>query len=103
MNTNLKNSAFDKLKLAPIALAAGAGMMLAAAAPGQAAVVSLGQTVIQGGVTYYILTSFPVQQEALPMASLLRLLTAGETMPLTALLASPSTVQPSISPIPRWI
>ncbi|NCQ92422.1 MAG: hypothetical protein GPI94_17385 [Microcystis aeruginosa LG13-03] len=57
MNTNLKNSAFDKLKLAPIALAAGAGMMLAAAAPGQAAVVSLGQTVIQGGVTYYIYNS----------------------------------------------
>jgi hypothetical protein len=52
MNTNLKNSAFDKLKLAPIALAAGAGMMLAAAAPGQAAVVSLGQTVTQGGVEY---------------------------------------------------
>jgi hypothetical protein len=57
MNTKLKNSAFDKLKLAPIALAAGAGMMLAAAAPGQAAVVSLGQTVIQGGVTYYIYNS----------------------------------------------
>ncbi len=57
MNTNLKNSAFDKLKLAPIALAAGAGMMLAAAAPGQAAVVSLGQTVTQGGVEYYIYNS----------------------------------------------
>ena len=51
MNAKLKNSAFDKLKLAPIALAAGAGMMLAAA-PAQAAVVTLGQTVIQGGVTY---------------------------------------------------
>lgn len=52
MNTKLKNSAFDKLKLAPIALAAGAGMMLAAAAPGQAAVVTLEQTVTQGGVIY---------------------------------------------------
>ncbi|WP_157221769.1 PEP-CTERM sorting domain-containing protein [Microcystis sp. T1-4] len=52
MNTKLKNSAFDKLKLAPIALAAGAGMMLAAAAPAQAAVVSLSQTVTQGGVVY---------------------------------------------------
>jgi hypothetical protein len=52
MNSKLKNSAFEKLKLAPIALAAGAGMMLAAAAPGQAAVVSLRQTVIQGGVKY---------------------------------------------------
>ncbi|GCA90867.1 hypothetical protein MiTa_04228 [Microcystis aeruginosa NIES-4264] len=50
----MKNSAFDKLKLAPIALAAGAGMMLAAAAPAQAAVVSLGQTVTQGGVKYTI-------------------------------------------------
>ncbi|GCL47646.1 hypothetical protein [Microcystis aeruginosa] len=49
MNTKLKNSAFDKLKLAPIALAAGAGMMLAAAAPAQAAVVGLTQTVTQGG------------------------------------------------------
>jgi len=54
MNTKLKNSAFDKLKLAPIALAAGAGMMLAAAAPAQAAVVGLGQTVTQGGVKYHI-------------------------------------------------
>ncbi|GCA70597.1 hypothetical protein MiYa_02130 [Microcystis aeruginosa NIES-2519] len=54
MNTKMKNSAFDKLKLAPIALAAGAGMMLAAAAPAQAAVVSLGQTVTQGGVKYTI-------------------------------------------------
>lgn len=52
MNTKLKNSAFDKLKLAPIALAAGAGMILAAAAPAQAAVVSLFQTVTQGGVRY---------------------------------------------------
>lgn len=51
MNAKLKNSAFDKLKLAPIALAAGAGMMLAAA-PAQAAVVSLPQTVTQGGVRY---------------------------------------------------
>ena len=51
MNAKLKNSAFDKLKLAPIALAAGAGMMLAAA-PAQAAVVTLPQTVTQGGVEY---------------------------------------------------
>ncbi|TRU74481.1 MAG: PEP-CTERM sorting domain-containing protein [Microcystis viridis Mv_BB_P_19951000_S69] len=51
MNAKLKNSAFDKLKLAPIALAAGVGMMLAAA-PAQAAVVTLAQTVTQGGVVY---------------------------------------------------
>ncbi|QGZ90376.1 PEP-CTERM sorting domain-containing protein [Microcystis aeruginosa] len=51
MNAKLKNSAFDKLKLAPIALAAGVGMMLAAA-PAQAAVTSLTQTVTQGGVVY---------------------------------------------------
>lgn len=51
MNAKLKNSAFDKLKLAPIALAAGAGMMLAAA-PAQAAVVTLSQIVTQGGVIY---------------------------------------------------
>jgi hypothetical protein len=52
MNAKLKNSAFDKLKLAPIALAAGVGMMLAAA-PAQAAVVTLAQTVTQGGVVYF--------------------------------------------------
>lgn len=60
MNTKMKNSAFDKLKLAPIALAAGAGMMLAAAAPAQAAVVSLGQIVIQGGVRYTDISNFTV-------------------------------------------
>ena len=37
MDAKLKNSTFDKLKLAPIALAAGAGLMMAAAVPGQAA------------------------------------------------------------------
>lgn len=59
MNAKLKNSAFDKLKLAPIALAAGAGMMLAAA-PAQAAVVTLGQTVTQGGVEYNGISNFTV-------------------------------------------
>jgi hypothetical protein len=59
MNAKLKNSAFDKLKLAPIALAAGAGMMLAAA-PAQAAVVSLPQIVIQGGVRYSGISNFAV-------------------------------------------
>jgi hypothetical protein len=37
MDAKLKNSTPDKLKLAPIALAAGAGLMMAAAVPGQAA------------------------------------------------------------------
>jgi amidase len=66
MNTNLKNSAFDKLKLAPIALAAGVGMMLAAA-PAQAAVVTLGQTVTQGGVVY---SSINDSRVASPLRSL---------------------------------
>ncbi len=57
----MKNSAFDKLKLAPIALAAGAGMMLAAAAPAQAAVVTLSQTVTQGGVTYSSISNSTVR------------------------------------------
>lgn len=59
MNAKLKNSAFNKLKLAPIALAAGVGMMLAAA-PAQAAVVTLGQTVTQGGVVYSAISNSTV-------------------------------------------
>ena len=54
MNTRPKNSAFDKLRLTKQALisVAGATLMLAAAAPGQAVVVTLSQTVTEGGVIY---------------------------------------------------
>ncbi|GCA78031.1 PEP-CTERM sorting domain-containing protein [Microcystis aeruginosa] len=71
MNTKMKNSAFDKLKLAPIALAAGAGMILPAAAPAQAAVVGLPQTVTQGGVKYSYISNSTVYSPltALPGAT----------------------------------
>ncbi|NER04167.1 MAG: PEP-CTERM sorting domain-containing protein [Okeania sp. SIO3C4] len=69
MNSKTKNTAFEKLKLAPIAIAAATTGMMLAAAPGQAVVTDLDITVTQGGVEYTDIDNSTVDLEGVPSAT----------------------------------